>query len=53
MTIKFSNKDIKNFIEKKSFKTHRTLDLHGYTLQKANEVVDDPLLNKNFKEGTR
>ena len=46
---KIRDKDIKN-IEKKSFKTH-SIDLHGYTLQKANEVVES-FINKNFKEGT-
>ena len=46
---KLPNKDLKNK-EKKLFKT-QSIDLHGYTLQKANEVVES-FINKNFKEGT-
>ena len=46
---KLPNKDIKNR-EKKKFKT-QSLDLHGYTLEKANVIVES-FINKNFKEGT-
>ena len=43
---KLPNKDIKNR-EKKKFKT-QSLDLHGYTLEKANVIVES-FINKNFK----
>ena len=46
---KLPNKDIKNK-EKKISKT-KLLDLHGYTLEKANVIVES-FINKNFKEGT-
>ena len=46
---KLPNKDIKNN-EKKISKT-KLLDLHGYTLEKANVIVES-FINKNFKEGT-
>ena len=46
---KLPNKDIKNK-EKKTSKT-KLLDLHGYTLEKANVIVES-FINKNFKEGT-
>ena len=46
---KLPNKDTNNK-EKKIFKT-QAIDLHGYTLQKANEVVKS-FINKNVKEGT-
>ena len=46
---KLPNKDLKNK-EKKLFKT-QSIDLHGYTLQKANEVVES-FIDKNFKQGT-
>jgi len=46
---KLPNKDINNK-EKKIFKT-QAIDLQGYTLQKANEVVKS-FINKNVKEGT-
>ncbi len=46
---KLPNKDLKNQ-EKKLFKT-QSIDLHGSTLQKANETVKS-FINKNFKEGT-
>ena len=46
---KLPNKDIKNK-EKKISKT-KLLDLHGYTLEKANLIVES-FINKNFKEGT-
>ena len=45
---KLPNKDIKNK-EKKISKT-KLLDLHGYTLEKANVIVES-FINKNFKEG--
>ena len=37
-------------IIKKSFKT-QSIDLHGYTLEKANVIVET-FINRNFKEGT-
>ncbi len=43
------NKDIKNK-EKKTFKT-QSIDLHGFTLEKANIIVES-FINTNFKEGT-
>ena len=46
---KLPNKDIKSK-EKKTSKT-KLLDLHGYTLEKANVIVES-FINKNFKEGT-
>ena len=46
---KLPNKDTKNR-EKKTLKT-QSLDLHGYTLEKANVIVES-FINKNFKEGT-
>ena len=46
---KLPNKDIKNK-EKKISKT-KLLDLHGYTLEKANVIVES-FINKNCKEGT-
>ena len=46
---KLPNKDLKNK-EKKLFKT-QSIDLHGYTLQKANEVVES-FIDKNYKQGT-
>ena len=46
---KLPNKDFKNN-KKKSFKT-QSIDLHGYTLEKANVIVET-FINRNFKEGT-
>ena len=46
---KLPNKDLKNK-ENKKFKT-KSIDLHGYTLEKANVIVES-FINKNFKEGT-
>ena len=46
---KLPNKDLKNN-KKKSFKT-QSIDLHGYTLEKANVIVET-FINRNFKEGT-
>ena len=45
---KLPNKDLKNK-ENKKFKT-QSIDLHGYTLEKANIIVES-FINKNFKEG--
>ena len=45
---KLPNKDLKNK-ENKKFKT-QSIDLHGYTLEKANVIVES-FINKNFKEG--
>ncbi len=45
---KLPNKDLKNK-ENKKFKT-KSIDLHGYTLEKANVIVES-FINKNFKEG--
>ena len=45
---KLPNKDLKNK-ENKKFKT-QSIDLHGYTLEKANAIVES-FINKNFKEG--
>ena len=44
---KIQNKDIK-FQDKKTFKT-KSIDLHGYTLDKANKTVEN-LINKAFLE---
>tara|TARA_Y100000591_G_C21650958_1_gene602798 strand:- start:130 stop:543 length:414 start_codon:yes stop_codon:yes gene_type:complete len=46
---KLLNKDIKNNINKK-FKI-QSIDLHGYSLQKANIIVES-FIKKSFKEGT-
>ena len=46
---KVPNKDINNK-EKKIFKS-QSIDLHGYTLQEANAIVES-LINKSYKEGT-
>ena len=46
---KLPNKDLKNN-KKKSFKT-QSIDLHGFTLEKANVIVET-FINRNFKEGT-
>ena len=46
---KLPNKDIKN--KKKKISKTKLLDLHGYTLEKANVIVES-FINKNFKEGT-
>ena len=46
---KLPNKDLK-IKEKKTFKT-QSIDLHGYTLEKANVIVE-AFINRNFKEGT-
>ena len=46
---KLPNKDLKNN-EKKTFKI-QSIDLHGYTLEKANVIVES-FINKNFKKGT-
>ena len=45
---KLPNKDIKNK-EKKIFKT-QAIDLHGSTLEEANDIVEN-LINKSFKKG--
>jgi DNA-nicking Smr family endonuclease len=44
---KLPNKDIK-FNKKKSFKT-RSIDLHGYTLEKANEAIEKFII-KSYSE---
>ena len=46
---KLPNKDLK-YKKKKSFKT-QSIDLHGYTLEKANLIVEI-FINRNFEEGT-
>ena len=44
---KIQNKDIK-FQDKKTFKT-RSIDLHGYTLDEANKIIEN-FINKAFLE---
>jgi len=44
---KIQNKDIK-FQDKKTFKT-RSIDLHGYTLNEANKIIEN-FINKAFLE---
>ena len=46
---KLPNKDLK-YKQKKSLKT-QSIDLHGYTLEKANLIVEI-FINRNFEEGT-
>ena len=47
---KLENKDIDIKKTEKNFKK-KSIDLHGYTLEKANVIVES-FINKNFKEGT-
>ena len=45
---KLLNKD-ENYSEKKNFKT-RTVDFHGYSLDQANNKIDD-LIKQSYKDG--
>ena len=45
---KLPNKDLRN-ITKKKFKT-KLIDLHGYTLENANQVIENFII-KSFEEG--
>jgi DNA-nicking Smr family endonuclease len=44
---KLPNKDLKNF-KRKSLKI-RSIDLHGYTLEKANKIIED-FIYKSYSE---